>query len=192
MSKNYYRILVEHEIVRRYVLINSFDGALTVLGIIFAEFFAQISDPRSVIIPTIGAAIAMFISGLWGAYSAEHAEVKRSIREIESHMLKDLSDTSFSKAREGMAWIIGFVDGFSPLLVSLVVIFPFFLAALRFISMRVAYYSSLLLIGVVLFALGAFAGRIARESMVKHGLIMLFAGIVIGCVFLVLAFFNIL
>ena len=87
---DHFRILVEHEIVRRYVIINSFDGALTILGIIFAEFFTRIDDPRMVILPGLGAAVAMCVSGIWGAYSAERAEVKRSIRELEVHMMHDL------------------------------------------------------------------------------------------------------
>ena len=140
--REYIEILVEHEIVRRYILINSFDGALTVLGIIIAEFLSKITDPTLVILPGMGAAIAMCVSGIWGAYSAERAEIKKSIRSLEAHLLKDLSGTQFQKKREKMALIIGFVDGMSPLLVSLVILIPFFLARGGLITINFAYWIS--------------------------------------------------
>ena len=69
--KDYYRILVEHEIVRRYIIINTFDGALTILGIVLAVIMSGIRDPQLVIIPSIGASVAMAVSGIWGSYAAE-------------------------------------------------------------------------------------------------------------------------
>jgi predicted membrane protein (TIGR00267 family) len=188
----YIRILVEHEIVRRYVLINSFDGALTILGIILAELFSNIKDPKLIILPSIGAAVAMSVSGIWGAYSAERAEIRKSIRTMEAHLMKDLSGTEFSRKREKMAWVIGVVDGLSPLSVSLVIIIPFFLAAGGLISISYAYYSSLAIVAAIIFLLGALAGKIARESLVKQGVIMLLAGIAIGAVFMVLVLTGVL
>jgi predicted membrane protein (TIGR00267 family) len=190
--RNLLGILVEHEIVRRYILINSFDGALTILGIVLAEFFSGIDEPTLIILPSVGAAVAMCISGVWGAYSAERAEVKKSIRTMEAHLMKDLSDTAFSRKREKMAVIIGFVDGMSPLLVSLVIIIPFFLANAGMIGMAHAYYISLAVVTAVLFMLGAMAGKIAKESMVGQGIVMLLAGIVIGLIFLLLNFAGLL
>ncbi|MBN1544219.1 VIT1/CCC1 transporter family protein [Candidatus Woesearchaeota archaeon] len=190
--KGYLKILVEHEIVRRYVIINSFDGALTILGIVIAEFFSAIQDPKLVILPGLGAAVAMCISGIWGAYSAERAEVRKSIRTMEAHLIKDLSNTAFSKKREKMAIAIGFVDGLSPLVASLLILVPFFFVSSGMITMQFAYYLSLAAVTVILFLLGAFAGRIARESMVKHGLIMLLAGLIIGLIFFLLVLAGVL
>jgi predicted membrane protein (TIGR00267 family) len=183
----YFRILAEHEIVRRYLIINSFDGALTILGIIFAEFFGSVHDPALIILPGIGAAVAMCVSGVWGAYSAERAEVKHAIRTMEAHLLKDLSGTEFSRKREHMAFVVGLVDGISPLAASFFILMPFFFVGAGAIPINIAYQISFALVGIVLFTLGALAGRIARESMVKHGIIMLLAGGTIGAIFLLLA-----
>jgi predicted membrane protein (TIGR00267 family) len=190
--RDYLKILIEHEIVRRYVLINSFDGALTILGIVLAELFSGIMDPKLIILPSVGAAVAMSVSGIWGAYSAERAEIRKSIRTLEAHMMHDLSNTTFKRKREKMAWIIGIVDGLSPLLVSLVIITPFFLSALGMLAIMSAYYASLTLVAVMIFLLGALAGKIARDSMLKQGIIMLLAGAVIGAVFMVLVWTGVL
>jgi len=190
--KRYYKILVAHEIVRRYIIINSFDGALTILGIIMAVFIGGIHDPRLIILPAVGASVAMCVSGIWGSYAAERAEIRKKIREMEAHMMRDLSGTEFSRKREEMAWIIGIVDGIIPLLMAIVLIIPFFLVVPGILSITLAYEISLALIAVNLFILGLFAGKIAQESMLKQGFMMLFAGVIIGIIFYALALLGIL
>ncbi|MBW2971654.1 VIT1/CCC1 transporter family protein [Candidatus Woesearchaeota archaeon] len=190
--KEHYKILVEHEIVRRYIIINSFDGALTILGIIVAVFLSGITDPKLIIIPSMGASVAMCVSGIWGSYAAERAEIRKKIRHLEAHLIHDLSDTEFARKRERMAWVIGLVDGIIPLILALVLILPFFFVVPGIISISVAYYISLILIGVNLFILGAFAGKIANESMLKQGIIMLFAGVIIGMIFMLLAYLGVI
>ena len=189
---SYINILVEHEIVRRYIIINSFDGALTILGIVVAVFMSGITDPKLIIIPSIGASIAMCVSGIWGSYAAERVEIKKKIRTIEAHLMKDLSGTEFSRKRERMAWVIGIVDGVIPLIIALILIFPFFCVPAGCLTMQAAYYLSFALIAVNLFGLGVFAGRIAKESVVKHGFMMLLAGVIIGLIFMLLVFLGVL
>lgn len=190
--KDCLKILIEHEIVRRYMIINSFDGALTILGIIAAVFMAGITDPKLIILPTVGASIAMCVSGIWGSYAAERAEIRKKIRQFEAHLLKDLTNTEFSRKREQMALVIGLVDGIIPLILAFVLIIPFFLVNPGIISMTAAYYMSLSLIAATLFGLGMFAGQIAQESMLKQGFVMLFAGVITGAIFAILAFFGII
>ncbi|MBW2964622.1 VIT1/CCC1 transporter family protein [Candidatus Woesearchaeota archaeon] len=189
--KDFWKVLAEHEIVRRYVIINSFDGALTVLGIIFAEFFSNITDPKLIILPGLGAAVAMCVSGIWGAYSAERAEVRSSIRSMEAHLLHNLSGTEFTRKREKMAWMIGLVDGLSPLIAAIVIILPFFFLP-SVLSMTAAYYAAFTLVAIILFLLGSFAGRIAKENVIKQGSVMLLAGVVIGAVFMLLTYLGVL
>ncbi len=190
--KDYLRILVEHEIVRRYIIINSFDGALTILGIVVAVIMSGHVDPELVIIPSIGASVAMAVSGIWGSYAAERAEIRKKIRTIEAHMMKNLSGTNFSKKRERMAWVIGVVDGVIPLILALILILPFFFVKPGIVDIQVAYYISLVMIGINLFILGMFAGKIAEENMIKQGIVMLFAGVIIGGIFLMLTYLGVL
>ena len=188
----YFKVLVEHEIVRRYIIINSFDGALTILGIVVAVFLSGITDPRLIIIPSVGASVAMCVSGIWGSYAAERAEIRKKIRTIEAHLMKDLSGTEFSRKREKMALVIGIVDGIIPLILALILIAPFFFVPVGILDMHTAYYLSLALVAANLFMLGAFAGKIAKESMLKQGLVMLFAGVIIGIIFMLLAYLGVL
>lgn len=187
-----YRILVEHEIVRRYIIINTFDGALTILGIVVAVFVSGIMDPKLIIIPSVGASVAMCVSGIWGSYAAERAEIRNKIRSIEVHMLKTLSNTEFSRNREKMAIIIGLVDGIIPLVIAFILIAPFFFVTAGLVSMKAAFFISMVLVALNLFMLGAFAGRIAKESMLKQGIMMIFAGVVISAIFLLLAYLGVL
>ncbi|MCP3682981.1 MAG: hypothetical protein GY861_09845 [bacterium] len=175
-----------NSIIRRYIIMNSFDGALTVLGIILASFFAGLTDPRLLILPIVGAAVAMFISGTWGAYMAETAEIKNKIKELEKHMFKKLSKTEFSNEAHRKAFLVAFVNGLNPLLVSFIILIPFFLAAKNIISMTYAYYASLILLAIIVFVSGAYSGKIAKENMIKRGFIMLLAGFVIALIFFIL------
>ena len=190
--RNYLKVLVEHEIVRRYIIINSFDGALTILGIIMAVFIGGFHDPKLIILPSVGARISMCVSGIWGSYAAERAEIRKKIRQMETHLMHDLTGTEFSRKREEMAWIIGVVDGTIPLILAIILILPFFFVVPGMITISVAYYISLSLIGLNLFVIGLFAGKIAQENMFKQGFIMLLAGVMIGIIFYLLALTGIL
>jgi predicted membrane protein (TIGR00267 family) len=176
----------QNEIVRRYIVMNSFDGALTILGIILANFFTGINEPRLVILPSVGAAIAMCISGVWGAYAAELAELKRTMKELEQHMMRKLHKTHTMRMEKLMAYAVAVVDGLSPLSVSFIIIIPFFLVSAGILSMTNAYYTSLALVVIALFTLGMFAGKTAKENIYVRGVTMLLAGVVISIIFYVL------
>ncbi len=189
--KDFFRLLREHEIIRRYIIINSFDGALTVFGIILANFIANTTNPSLVVLPSIGAAIAMCVSGVWGAYATESAEVKKKFGELEKHLLVKLGGSKQYARSKKITFLVGLVDGFSPLITSFVIITPFFLSSAGKIGIVSAYYLSLAVIIIILFLLGVFLGRIASENIVKNGLKMLFAGIIIAFIFYILYLFNI-
>ena len=46
-------------IAKRYMIMNSFDGSLTALGIIIGSFLAGVRDPQTLILAGLGASIAM-------------------------------------------------------------------------------------------------------------------------------------
>ena len=77
-------------------------------------------------------------------------------------------------------------------LVSFFIISPFFLVGLGKLNISYAYYASLGLLGGILFSLGSFTGKIAEENRLKQGILMLFAGIVIGLLFYSFMLFGLL
>lgn len=190
--KTFLSLLKEHGIIRRYIIINSFDGALTILGIIFASFAAGISNPRFVMLPCTGAAIALFISGVFGAYATERAETKKSIRELEKHLLRKVDGTLVTKRGRENVFTVALVNGLSPMIVAFFIILPFFFSSKEVININAAYYFAFLIAASVLFLLGVFTGKIAKENVIKHGIIMLLAGIVIGAIFYTLFLLGLL
>lgn len=190
--KDLFTIIREHEIIRRYMSINSFDGALTILGILMASFIAGIRNPALVILPCVGAAVALCVSGIWSAYAAEAAEVKKKMKELEKHMLRPLHTTKKSRENKYINLVVGLVNGFSPFIIALVIITPFFLSSYGLVNVMNAYYASMGIIAVVLFSLGMFLGRIAKDNLYKNGFKMLLAGVAIAVVFYLLAMFGLI
>ncbi|MFH1424208.1 MAG: VIT1/CCC1 transporter family protein [archaeon] len=186
MLLKFLKKIAKNDIIRRYVVMNSFDGGLTILGIVLVSFFAGVTDPHYIILPSVGAGIAMCISGMWGAYAAEKAELTRSRKEMEKHMLRKLHNTIMVRKKETMAIIIAIVDGVSPMLVAFLIISPFFFVYTDMLSIAYAYYTSIAIVAIILFLLGVFTGKISQEPVLKHGVIMLLAGLVIAVIFYVM------
>lgn len=183
---NYIKLVSEEEIARRYFIMNSFDGALTILGVLVGMYTAGVSDSRVVIIACLGAAVAMAVSGVWGAYATERAERMRELKRLGQYMLKDLEETRIGRTAEKMSFIIAFVDGMSPLLVSVLLVTPFLASHLGLLSIDAAYYSSAVMVMFVLFLLGVIVGKIGKNSVIKSGLRMVLAGVLVGLIVIAL------
>lgn len=182
----YLQILKGEEIARRYFIMNSFDGALTILGIIIGMYTAGVNDARIVVISCLGAAVAMAVSGVWGAYVTERAERMRELKKLERHMLRDLGGTRISRSANLMSFLIALVDGLSPLLVSILLIIPFILSQLNVIPLHIAFYSAMGMVLLILFTLGLLVGTIGKDDMIKSGLKMVLAGIIVSVIVLFL------
>jgi predicted membrane protein (TIGR00267 family) len=165
------------EIARRYFAMNTFDGLLTIIGVLMGNLAAGVFEARIVVSTGLATSVAMGISGLWGSYLTEAAERKRSLQEMESQTLLDLSDSHLGHANRAAAIIVATVDGLSPFAASLLVLSPFFFAALL-PSPMFAYYISLGLALLALFAVGGFLGVISRENVILSGIKMIGAGLV--------------
>ena len=61
-------------IARRFFVMNSFDGSLTMLGIIVGSWVSGVRNPSKIVGTGLGACLAMGISGMVGAYASERAE----------------------------------------------------------------------------------------------------------------------
>ncbi len=172
----YDRIAGISEIARRYFAMNTFDGLLTIIGVLMGNYAAGVSEPRIVISTGLSTCIAMGISGLWGSYMTEAAERKRDLQDLEAQTLCDLSKTRIGHASRAAAVIVAVVDGLSPFLAALLVLSPFFAARLL-PSLRWAYAGSLGVALVSLFVVGAFLGKISRENKLISGVKMIAAGL---------------
>ena len=175
-------------IAKRYMVMNSFDGALTALGIIIGSFLANVVDPRTLILAGLGASIAMGVSGGFGAYLTESAVKKEELAEIESVMLEEFEHTVVDQAATISSYFVAVVDGLSPFVAATISFLPFFGAYILKWPIHFAYISSVILTGISLFILGAYLGKISKENMVINGVRMIIAGVITAILVMVLEF----
>lgn len=165
------------EIARRYFAMNAFDGVLTIIGVLMGNLTAGVDRPQIVVSTGLATCVAMGVSGLWGAYLTEAAERKRDLLDLSHVTLTDLNDTRIGRASRVAVITVAVVDGISPFLAALIVLTPFF-AADMFPDLTWAYYTSLGMALITLFALGLFLGNISRGNMIVYGLRTVVAGVI--------------
>lgn len=169
-------------ISRRYFVMNGFDGAMTVLGVIIGALIAGITttqELRLVLFSALGSTLAIGLSGTAGAFMAEKAERVRELKELEKRMMKDMESTAVgSEAKIAPIWV-SIVDGGSPVLTALTTLVPLFFGMFfpEVIKPQVAGYLALIVSLTVLFTLGAYLGKISKRSVILNGLKMVAAGV---------------
>ncbi len=172
-------------ILRRYFVMNGFDGALTALGIILGSFVLYASDANTaesakLLISTgIGASIAMGVSGFWIAYLTEKAERTKERKELEEIMVADLNNTKITKANFWTALIIAAVDGISPFIFSVIAISPFFFVLVG-LPMYAAYGIAFGVIAVEVIVLGLFLGAVSKENKIIYALKIIPAALLVA------------
>lgn len=157
-------------IARRYLITNGFDGALTMLGLMTGFYVSGTTDLRVAVNASLGAAIALFVSGFSSAYLSETAERKQELRELEQALLVDLEESHHGKASRYLPLLIASVNGFSPLFLSLLILSPLFLACYG-----VAWPWSPFLVAIAvalfcIFLLGVYLGKISKSFWLWVGL----------------------
>jgi len=177
-----YRRLTDVDLIaRRCFVNNSFDGILTMVGVIVGSFVSRLGDPRIILTTGLATCMAMGVSGGWGAFVSERAERRNQLQELEHAMLRNLEHTEQARASRFAVLVVTAVDGLSPLLSGALVLIPFMLAG-RVIDMQTAYITSVCVALALLFGLGVFLGKVGRDAVLRSGLRMVVAGVV--CVLL--------
>ena len=93
-------------IARRKFFNNAFDGALTCAGIVSGSFIIFLSNPGQTLSSTIiiitgfSTALAIGISGLWGAFLSEEAERKKKISDLKKEMVIFEEETNENEGKE--------------------------------------------------------------------------------------------
>lgn len=162
-------------IVRRVFVKNTFDGVITILGILIAFYFAGITDTSIVIISCMGSGIAMGVSGIFGAYLTESTERNLRVKKLEMHLLKSLKGTKIQEASDKSSIIVALFDGLSPVAATLIILMPFFFKDL--VGVSSAYLVSFFICVNLIIFLGILVGRFGRENMLINVLKMLGAGV---------------
>ncbi len=155
------RITHAWAIGRRYFVTNGFDGTLTILGIMIGFYMSGGIELAVVISACLGAAVALGVSGISSAYISEAAERKKELRELEQALVADLSDSDHALASKYIPLFVAAVNGFSPFLISLILISPLWWVRLGMHLPFNPLLASIALAFTILFLLGVFLGRIS-------------------------------
>jgi predicted membrane protein (TIGR00267 family) len=181
------RITRTGDIVRRYFVVNGFDGALTMLGLIIGFLVSDTTDPVIVLNVCLGAAVALGMSGFSSAYISEVAERRRALLKLEKAMVDDLGDSAHGEAARDIPILIALVNGSAPLVISLLILLPLFVSRsgieIPVPPLLVAVAIALLLI----FLLGVFLGRVAQDSWLRSGIRTLLVAMVTAALIYLLA-----
>lgn len=167
-----------NDIVRRYFVVNGFDGALTMLGMIIGFLISATEDLTVVMNACLGAAIALGMSGLSSAYVSEVAERKHALDKLEKAMISDLSDTAHGEAARWVPLWIALVNGAAPLFISLLILLPLWLSAAGIVLPVSPFYVAIAVAMMLVFLLGVLLGRIADISWLRSGVQTLLVALV--------------
>jgi len=164
------RITRTHDIVRRYFVVNGFDGALTMLGLIIGFMVSPATEISVVINACLGAAIALAVSGVSSAYISESAERRRALDKLEEAMIHDLQDSAHGEAARGVPLLVALVNGSAPFVISLLILTPLFLFNAGVSFFVSPLYASIIIALFLIFLLGVYLGRIAGISWLRSGI----------------------
>jgi len=174
------RLMNASGILRRYFVMNGFDGILTVFGIIVGSYMSGTIDARVIVYASIGARLAMAVSGFSGALLTERAERIREIKDLEKSMFMDLGESILGRAVITTTILAAAIDAIAPLIFSLISVSPFILTMYGLMPVELALVNSIVIIGISLFSLGVFLAKLSEESILKYGISMLLSGLAVG------------
>ncbi len=157
-------------IIRRYAVVNGFDGALTMLGLLTGFRLSGDVALDTVIAACLGAAVALGVSGLTSAYLSESAERRRALAELEAAMVTDLKGSSHAQAARVLPVLVAAVNGAAPVLVSLLIILPLWLARIGVALPLEPLSSAVATAFLCIFGLGVFLGKVAGTSWLWSGI----------------------
>ena len=159
-----------HLIARRYFVVNGFDGALTMLGLLVGFYVSDEIKLPVVINACLGVAIALGMSGVSSAYISEVAEKQRELRELEKAMVTDLGQSAHGRAARLLPVVIACVNGVAPLAISLVILLPLWAAPILEPLSLLPLESAFVLALMIIFLLGVYLGRISHTFWLWAGL----------------------
>jgi predicted membrane protein (TIGR00267 family) len=154
---------------------NGFDGCITILGVLIGFYIQNIYEPMLIFKTGIAAAIAMSMSGLWGAYLTERSVRIKDLKELESATISDLNNTKIGSALRFATIVVAVVDAVAPFITAFLALIPFLFA--ENLGIKACYLISFIILFLTLFLLGIFLGRISKENLLISAIKMIVAGI---------------
>ena len=133
---------------------------------------------HTAITASLGAAIALSISGVTSAYISESEERKKELVELERALVTDLSDSDYGKASKWVPILIALVNGFAPLSISLFIIMPLWMDQLGVPLPLAPLESTIATAFLAIFFLGLFLGKLSGSFWLWTGFKALIVGLI--------------
>lgn len=184
----YLEISGASRISRRYFALNSFDGALTILGIVSGALATGRTDPvalNTIIVAGLGASLGMGASGFSGAYFTERAERAKEFEGLKRAMLSKMDQSVHKTAFRVSSLWAAFIDGAAPAVTGVGSLVPVILSNMGLLGPTTALLASISVALTMLFLLGSFLGTVSGENLLLSGVRMFLVGLAVA-VFLVL------
>ena len=156
--------------MRRYFVVNGFDGALTTLGLIMGFYISDRVELKVVITSCLAAALALGMSGISSAYISETAERRRTLAQLEKAMVTSLDESQHARAAIWIPWLVALVNGIAPMAIALIIIFPLWMGLRGNIFILQPLEAAMLVAFVIIFLLGVFLGRVGGTFWLWSGL----------------------
>ncbi|OED30125.1 TIGR00267 family protein [Methanosphaera sp. WGK6] len=177
------QIIKDYIEMSRYLALGSLDGILTVMSISLTAALMGIAsggnvNPTTVGLTGLSGGIAIALSNGYGSYVGEHAEEGKYIRDLESKMLleeRSLDDTIIHQEAKYRVFMSMLTHGSASFMGSFIPSIPFFLIG----DIYTALATTLTICFVMLAVLGAYLGKISKESMLKTAVQIICVGIII-------------
>jgi len=184
--KTLLKVSHSEEIMRRYFVVNGFDGALTMLGLIMGFYVSDRVDLAVVITTCLAAALALGMSGISSAYISEAAERRRTLEQLEKAMVTSLDESHHARAAIWIPWLVALVNGVAPLLFAIIIIAPLWLARSGMVAVPGPLPAAMAVALLIIFLLGVFLGRVGGTFWLWSGLQSLAVALVtVGLIYLV-------
>ncbi|MCY0874188.1 MAG: hypothetical protein OWQ47_04580 [Acidianus infernus] len=161
-----YALKYERSILRRYLILGSFDGLLLTLGIIMSATVGHIKV-KDTEIAVLSGLTAVSISSIWNSLIVEAKEKREEYKELERQMMKSLKGTIYDYGTKATIVLSAFAHGISPFL-GLIVLYSYITTRNMVMVLSASSF--------VLFLLGlSYEGEI--KDKIESGLLILTAGL---------------
>ena len=166
------------EVMRRYLMLSMFDGALTGFGIVAGNYFMGVFNSQATLSAIFGATVALAASSALAAYEAESTfeDTKRMGYNSSRDSVLEAVSRAIEKKRARLSIIYAVIaHTLSPLPALLAAAIPF----LIFPSKEASVYS-LSVLGLSVFVFGVYVGTHRKRNSVWYGIKYLFIVVLIA------------
>lgn len=158
---------------QKYLINTLFDSINSILGVVIGLYLANEKSVYIFIMTIISTALALGISSGSSIYEAEIFEQIRKIKEIDKHMIINSEDDSIMvKKAKITGFFVGVINLLTPLLIATIFILLFLICP----DLSLAFWSAIVISGVILFVSGVYFGKMNEMYPLKRGLRMLLIG----------------